>query len=61
MVGDAEVAEFEGEAHEMGYKVRGVNTAIYKYCAVNVGVVCGGVNGRLACQMSYDLEKGIKG
>lgn len=38
VVGQAEVAQLEGEADEVGEKVRRVDAAVYEDGAVNVGV-----------------------
>ena len=47
MVREAEVAQFEGEAYEVGEEVGGVDAAVDEDGAVDVGVGEGGESGRL--------------
>lgn len=36
MIGKAEVAQLEREADEVGQEIRGVDSAVYEYCPVDV-------------------------
>lgn len=47
VVGDAEVAELEGEADEVGDEVGSVDAAVDEDGAVDVRMICWGIDGRL--------------
>lgn len=47
VVGDAEVAELEGEADEVGDEVGGVDAAVDEDGAVDVRMICWRIDGRL--------------
>lgn len=47
VVGDAEVAELEGEADEVGDEVGGVDAAVDEDGAIDVRMVCWRIDGRL--------------
>lgn len=49
VVGEAEVAQLEGEADEVGEEVGGVDAAVDKDGAVDIGVGEGGEGRRLEC------------
>jgi hypothetical protein len=51
VVGNAEVAQLEGEADKMGDEVWGVNAAVDEDGSVDVGVVCRRIYGRLCTNL----------
>ena len=57
MVRDAEVAQLEGEADEVGDEVGGVDAPVDEDGAVDVGVASGGVDGRLRSLADWPTEK----